>query len=248
MIRAIVIDDEKPSREVLCNYLREYCNEVQVIASASSVKTGAKAIKRYIPDVVFLDIELADGQGFDILNMLDNIQLRVIFVTAYSEHAIRAFRVNAIDYLLKPVKIDELQAAVARVRDNLNNNSSQTAQLVSLIKDLTAGSLHPQPITINHLKGFDVIKTEDIVMCRADGFCTVFHLVSKKKITGSKNLKHYEELLPATSFMRVHHSYIINLQYVQSYSRQGLILLTGGINASLGDSYKNDFVRRFMNR
>ncbi len=116
MIRAIVIDDEKLYSEVICNYLKEYCSDVQVINTASSVKAGYTIIKRFKPDLVFLDIELGEGTGFDLLRMFDMITFKIIFVTAFSEHAMKAFRVNAIDYLLKTVKIDELKDAVERVK------------------------------------------------------------------------------------------------------------------------------------
>ncbi len=117
MIRTIVVDDEAPSREVMCNYLRDFCTDVEVVATASSVKSAYRAIQKYNPDVVFLDIEMPDGKGFDLLKMFGKINFRIIFVTAYSEYAIKAFRVNAADYLLKPVKIDELNAAVEKIRN-----------------------------------------------------------------------------------------------------------------------------------
>ena len=116
MLRTIVIDDEKLSREVLYNYLKEYCTDIEVIAKASSVKTAYKAIRKFSPDLIFLDIEMADGKGFDLLTLFDRIDFKIIFVTAYSDYAVKAFRFSAVDYLLKPVKIDELRDAVERVK------------------------------------------------------------------------------------------------------------------------------------
>ena len=116
MLRTIVIDDEKLSREVICNYLKAYCSDIEVVATASSVKTAYKAIKRHHPDFIFLDIEMADGKGFDLLMMFEKIDFKVIFVTAYSEYAVKAFRFSAVDYLLKPVKIDELISAVDKIK------------------------------------------------------------------------------------------------------------------------------------
>jgi two-component system, LytTR family, response regulator len=248
MIRAIVVDDEKPSREAICNYLKEFCPDVKVAASASSVKTGFKLIKKYSPDVVFLDIEMADGKGFDLLKLFDRIDFKVIFVTAYSEYAIKAFRFNAIDYLLKPIKIDELQASVIRVKESKNDFGSYSEHLAALVKNLSDTDFQQQTITISHLKGFQVLRTNDIIMCKADGYCTVFHLINNRKTIGSKNLKQYEELLSGNSFLRVHHSYLINLHHVCGYSRQGDIVLTEGNRAYLSDTYKNEFIGRFIKK
>ena len=246
MIRAIVIDDEKPSREVLCNYLNEFCPDVKVVASASSVKTGFRSIEKHYPDLVFLDIEMADGKGFDLLGMFEKISFKVVFVTAYSEYAIKAFRFNAIDYLLKPVKIDELQASVIRVMESKNNNVSYPGHLEALIRTIKDSDSNPQTITISHLKGFEVLRTNDIIMCKADSYCTIFHLTNNRKIIGSKNLKHYEDLITDHNFLRVHHSYLINLRHVFSYTNQGEIVLSENNKAYLGGSFKHQFISKFQ--
>lgn len=247
MIRAIVIDDEKPSREVICNYLKEYCSDIQVITTASSVKIGYKAIKKFNPDLVFLDIELGDGTGFDLLTMFDKINFKVIFVTAFSEFAIKALRVSAIDYLLKPVKIDELKTAVEKAKV-LNGESIDSEKIATLIKNLST-NLTPAPtLIIPHIKGFDVLKVKEIIMCKADGYCTNFYLTGKRKITSSKNLKQYEDFLTCYKFFRVHHSYLVNLNHVCSYSKQGEILLIENIKAYLGENYKLQFLSEFKSR
>lgn len=247
MIRAIVIDDEKPSREVICNYLREYCNDVQVITTASSVKTGYKAIKKVNPDLVFLDIELGQGTGFDLLKMFDKITFKVIFVTAFSEHAIRAFRVNAIDYLLKPIKIDELIYAVEKVNET-NKVSSDIEKITSMLKSLVDRPILDPTIVIPHLKGFEVLKICDIIMCKADSYCTNFFLTDKRKLTSSKNLKNFEKLLSQHNFVRVHHSYLVNLNHIISVNNQGEIILTSDTKAYLGDSYKPHLVHKLRER
>jgi len=247
MIRAIVIDDEKPSREVICNYLKEYCSDIQVITTASSVKIGYKAIKKFNPDLVFLDIELGDGKGFDLLTMFDRIDFKVIFVTAFSEFAIKAFRVNAIDYLLKPVKIDELKAAVEKAR-NLNGGSTDSGKIAALIKSLSTNSSPAPTLIIPHIKGFDVLKVTEIIMCKADGYCTTFYLTGKRKVVSSKNLKHYESFLSEHNFFRVHNSYIINLNHVCSYTKQGEIDMTEGNKASLADSNRNKLLKILTTR
>lgn len=247
MIRALVVDDEKPAREVICNYLSDYCEDIQVIATASSVKTAFKAIRKNNPDLVFLDIELGDGKGFDLLSMFEEKSFKVIFVTAYSEHAINAFRVNAIDYLLKPVKIDELKAAVAKVMTT-GIKDIDTKKIIAIPQDLTDTVTQHQVIVIPHIKGFDVLKINELIMCKADGYCTEFYLTGKRKVVSSKNLKNYEEVLKGHNFIRVHHSYIINLNYVCSYSKQGEIVLTEGNKAFLGDSFRKELITTISKR
>jgi len=244
MLRTIVIDDEKLSREVISNYLKSYISDIEVVATASSVSTAFKAIKRHNPDFIFLDIEMADGKGFDLLMMFEKIDFKVIFVTAYSEYAVRAFRFSAVDYLLKPVKIDELIAAVDKIK-SLREQVPSMRVLSELMKNLNRESTLPRTMIIPHLKGFDVLRIADIIMCIADGYCTNFHVSGNRKYTSSKNLKHFDEMLEDHNIIRVHHSYLVNLNHVTSYTRQGEIYLSEGLKAYLGDSYKEFFIKRF---
>lgn len=246
-LSTIIVDDEELSREVLCNYLKEYCPEVEVLTTASSVRTAYKAIRKNTPDFIFLDIEMADGKGFDLLSMFQNIDFRIIFVTAYSEYAVKAFRFSAVDYLLKPIKIDELREAVDRIRQ-AGVLKPDPGNLSALVSNLKNGSLQMPTLVIPHLKGFQVLKIPEIIMCQADGYCTNFFLSGNRKIISSKNLKHFFDLLSEHNFIRIHHSYIINLDHVTAYNRQGEILLTEGLTAFLGNSYKNDFIKRFMRK
>jgi two-component system LytT family response regulator len=247
MLRTIVIDDEKLSREVICNYLKEYCTDIDVVATASSVKTAWKTIKKHNPDFIFLDIEMADGKGFDLLTMFEKISFKVIFVTAYSEYAVKAFRFSAVDYLLKPVKIDELISAVEKIR-KLNDQGTGIDLISNLIKNLNNGSPSPETLVIPHLKGFELLKIPEIIMCQADGYCTNFFLTGKRKIVSSRNLKHFNELLEDHGFIRIHHSYLININHVGGYSRQGEVFLSEDNKAFLGDSYRNLFIKRFVRK
>lgn len=242
MIRTVIIDDERPAREVIANYLAEYCPDVEVVGHASSVREGFKAIKAHSPDVVFLDVEMADGTGFDLLSMFDRVSFRVIFVTAYSEYAIRAFRFSAADYLLKPVSIDELIDAVRKVRSPEPNGLSSEV-ITSLLQNMREGPARQSTLIIPNIKGFEVLKVPEIIMCQADGYCTNFHLTGQRKIVSSKNLKHFDGLLSEQGFLRVHHSYLINLDHVTGYTKQGEILLSEKLKASLGSSYRNEFLR-----
>jgi len=247
MLRTIVIDDEKLSREVIRNYLREYCPDIEVSATASSVQSGYRMIKKHKPDFVFLDIEMADGKGFDLLSMFERIEFKVIFVTAYSEYAVKAFRFSAVDYLLKPVKIDELISAVEKVK-SFSEKGVDKEIISSLLENLRTGSSSPQIILIPHLKGFEVLRIREIIMCQADGYCTNIYLTGNRKVISSKNLKHFNEILEDQRFLRIHHSYLVNLDHVAGYSRQGEIFLTEENKAFLGDSYKNEFIKKLKGK
>lgn len=243
MLRTIVVDDEKLSREVLCNYLIEYCPDIEIIATASSVKFAYRAIKKFNPDFIFLDIEMADGKGFDLLEMFDKIDFKVVFVTAFSEYAVKAFRFSAVDYLLKPLKIDEMMDAVEKIR-SVNHKTGDPGILNVLMNNLRSVTGTMPTLVIPHLKGFEVLKIPEIIMCQAEGYCTNFYLTGNRKISSSKNLKHFSELLEDNDFVRVHHSYLVNKNHVHSFTRQGEIMLTEKNRASLADSYKNEFLRR----
>lgn len=242
MLRTIVIDDEKRSRDALCNYLFEYCGDVDIITTASSVKSAFRAIKKFNPDLIFLDVEMADGTGFDLLGMFKKIGFKTIFITAYSEYAVKAFRFSAVDYLLKPVKIEELIEAVERV-SYLDAKENDNQNLRVLLNNLRSEPL-TDTIVIPHLKGFEVLKVNEIIFCQAEGYCTNLFDTQNRKVVSSKNLKHFSELLEDHNFIRVHHSYLVNISHVKGYTRQGEIFLTGDHKAFLGDFYKNEFMKR----
>jgi two-component system LytT family response regulator len=244
MIRALIVDDEKPSRELMINYLKEFCTDVEVVATASSVKTAFRAIQKHNPDVVFLDIEMPDGKGFDLLSLFDDIDFKIVFITAYSDYAIKAFRVNAVDYLLKPVKIDELKAAVEKLKNGKSVTFNPELAL-NLLQSLADNSSLSPVIIISNIKGHEVLKVNNIIMCKADGYCTNFYVEGKKKIISSKNLKQYENLLKVHNFLRVHHSYLININHVISFNRQGEIKLTENNIAYLGDNFRSSFHKKF---
>lgn len=243
-VKAIVVDDEKPSREVLVNYLREYCPEVEVVAACNSLKTASKAISELHPRLVFLDIEMPRGNGFDLLRKYEHHDFRVIFVTAYSQYAIRAFRCSATDYLLKPVMVSELLEAVKKAIRELSDTGYHL-QMQALLENLNGGEKENHSLVISDNKGFTLIKTREILFCEADGYCTIFHLTGNSKVTSTKNLKHYEELLSGDHFMRVHNSYLVNLRQVTGYTHQGEILLPENHRCPLSTTYKAAFLELF---
>ena len=241
-ITAIVVDDEKPSREALSTYIHDFCNGVEIVAECDSIKSAHKAITEFNPQLVFLDIEMPNGNGFDLLKLFKTLPFKVIFVTAFSEYAIRAFRYSATDYLLKPVKIDELVDAVDKVRHEIDKDYSNL-NLGILLEALSQGN--HQNLVVRDNKGFTVVKTEELIMCEADGYCTNLYLTGHRKIISTKSLKHFEELFENKQLIKVHRSYIVNLSKIAGYTRQGEIRLEENLTCPLGDNYKQQFLDRF---
>lgn len=242
-IKTIIVDDEKPSCDVLANYINEYCPSLEVVAKCNSVSMAYKSIQDHKPQLVFLDIEMPRGSGFDLLRKFKTIDFNVVFVTAFSTYAIRAFRVAATDFLLKPVKVTELIEAVNKVKKNLELRSHQNISV--LLENLAMPAVPIKKLIIPNLKGFIAINLAEIILCEADGYCTNFFLTGGSKTSSSYNLKYYEEFLPEDQFLRVHNSYIINLNHLTGYTNMGEILLSDGIKCSLGTSRKQAFLKIF---
>jgi two-component system, LytTR family, response regulator len=243
-LKTIVVDDEKPSRDGLSTYIRDYCEDISIVAECDSVKNAYKAILKHHPDLVFLDIEMPNGNGFDLLKMFKSPEFKVIFVTAFSEYAIRAFRFSAVDYLLKPVKVDELVDAVNKVQEALAQKTTGPG-IQTLLDNITGNGKTVDNLVISDINGFTVIRVPDLILCRGEGYCTHFLLAGKKKVTSSKNLKYYEDLLHSEQFIRVHHSWLVNLKHVTGCTRQGEILLSEEIKCPLGNNYRQGFMERF---
>ncbi|MEI7595492.1 MAG: LytTR family DNA-binding domain-containing protein [Bacteroidota bacterium] len=241
MLRAILVDDERDAIESLNSLLMCYCENVEVVSTASSVLEGIKSVLQYKPDLVFLDIDLHNGTGFDILESIPDRKFQIIFVTAYNEHAIKAFRANAIDYLLKPVDIDELIKAVDRADEictNIRISENKIDGLLSFIRPLHA------KIAIKSNETIEFIDPAEIIKIEADGsYCTIF-LIENKKIIVSKNMKEIFDILNKKIFFRTHHSQIINTQHVSKYCFKdgGHIEMIDGSIAMLSRRKKDEFL------
>jgi two-component system, LytTR family, response regulator len=243
-IRSIIIDDERPSREALANYINDYCPEVEIVAQCNAAMTAYQSIHKLKPDLIFLDIEMPNGNGFDLLKMFKSIDFKVIFVTAYSEYAIQAFRFSAADYLLKPIKVDEITEAIRKVKQDIELKRGDD-NIKRLLERFSQSDQASNQIVIPDQNGFKIVNANNLIYCEADGYCTHFFLTGNEKITSSRNLKHYEELLAAQDFLRVHNSYLVNLIHVQGYSHEGEIRLSEKHICSLGNGYKKEFLDRF---
>lgn len=238
-LSAILVDDEESARDVLEHLLLRFCPNVELKAKCESLPEAVKSIEEHHPHLVFLDIEMPNYAGYEIVNFFDDIQFHIIFVTAYEKYAIRAFEIAAVDYLLKPIEIARLTAAVARVQQRVDT-IQQTQRLDLLGKNLQTNKLNNLIVADRGQQ--HVVAIDTIVAIEAmEAYCEIHTLT--KKYTVSKNLKHYEVLLENTSeFIRTHKSWLINKMHLISYQKTELTLqLKGGISAKLSKYKKAEF-------
>lgn len=247
---AIIIDDERHVREVLARLLHEYCPEIHVAGEASSASEGRKLLSGLHVDVIFLDISMPHEDGFSFLRSIEKEKYAVIFVTAYQEHALRAMKANAIDYLLKPVNPHELQEAVSKAvkyHEIRHHKESQLEiykdSLSNLDNQLRSGSSFTTKITISEQYGFRIVHVDQIMYLQADSNYTILHLSGLEKIVATRSLCEFEKILDPRNFFRVHKSTIINLHFLKRYSSyQGnFIELTDGTCLSLSRRKLNEF-------
>lgn len=238
-LRAIIVDDEESARDVLQNLLLRFCPDVELIAKCENVLEAVDVINKEHPDLVFLDIEMPNYAGYEIVNFFKEINFEIIFVTAYDQYAIRAFEIAAIDYLLKPVDIDRLKLSIARVKTQ--RNTEQQAQRLALLSN-TLESKQLKNIVVSDKGQQNIIPIESIIAIEAQESYCIIH-TTDKKIVASKNLKHFETVLESLpQFIRVHKSWIINKAHLQNYSKSDLtIQLSGGLSAKLSKYKKAEF-------
>ena len=219
MYRAIIIDDIDNSRITLMHDLEKHCPQIKIIGEADSVVTGIAIIEERKPDVVFLDIQLGDGTGFDILERMENIDFHVIFTTALDSYGIKAIKFSALDYLLKPIDTDELVEAVKKL-DNKQRKDEFNGSINLLLENIKNIQTTNKRIALNSADKIHMIYINDIIRCESQGSYTIFHLVNKEQIVATRNLKEYEQLLEEYSFIRVHHSHLINFNFLKEYIKK----------------------------
>lgn len=226
-IKAIIIDDMPDARKVLTGDLENHCPEVEIIGEADSVVSGAKLLKKVQPDLLFLDIMMGDGTGFDLLDIFPNLDAKLIFITASDEFAIKAFRFAAIDYLLKPLNTEQLKEAVQKAKEQI----STSPESINLLKETinNPGQL-PSKISLHAQDKISVVAIDQIVRCESDGNNTIFILASGEKIFVTKTLKSFDVMLAEHRFKRVHQSHLINIQCIQEYVRKegGYLKMSNG--------------------
>ena len=243
-LRAVIVEDEKHSRETLKNLLEEFCVDIEVIGLAGSVTEAVEMIKSKQPDVIFLDIELQTGTGFDVLEQVSHLNFEVIFTTAFEQYAIKAVKFSSLDYLLKPIDIEELQRDVNKAQVK-KNQMVYKKQLETLMLNLKQKKPQLNKICLSTSDGFEFIEVNHILYCKAEGSYTAFILKNSEKLLVSKHLKEYENLLLEQDFMRVHNSFLINLKEVKKYVKSdgGYIVMNNGDIANISRTKKDDFIQ-----
>jgi len=244
MLRTIIIDDEDHQRLAIEKMVSRYCPNVKLVAQADGVQSGLDAVKKHKPDLVLLDIKMADGTGFDLLDRLYPIDFKVIFITAYDQYAIKAFRFSAIDYLLKPLDPDELVQAVEKVEHIIQKDFN--TQLDNL-KEHLADNKANKKIIIKTYDNIHLVPISEILFCESDGNYVSVHLTSIQKIMVSASLKDYEDMLAGDGFFRVHKTYLINLKYIRRFEKAegGSVVLDGDIKIPVASRKRDHLLEMF---
>jgi len=247
-VKVFVVDDEYQSRSLLCRLLTDHFPGIIIAGQASNVQEGLEGILRYEPDLVFLDIEMHNETGFELLQKLPTRNFQIIFVTAHDEYALKAFRFNAIDYLLKPIILSELEDAITKVIRYLpSKHFTSDEQLENVASHINNPKRVHDKIAIPTSDGFVLVPLQDILYCHANGNYTEFHLLSNKQLLSSYTLKQYHELLIDQNFFRAHRSYLINLSYVKMYRRGdgGTVIMQDGSEIEVSKQNKEAFLQLF---
>ena len=235
-----MIDDEAQSREILKNYLEKYCQGVEIVGEGADVKEGVEVIRKTSPDLVFLDVEMPFGNAFDLLERLPDREFETVFVTAYQQYAMDALNSHAAYYLMKPISIDALVAAVDHVREIKGKEMKLHDRVLRAVNQVEG------KITIPQLDGFEVLEVSDIHYCKADDNYTQIYL-KDRNILVSKTLKYFEDALSDFGFARVHKSYLVNVGEIVRYRRGkgGSVVLASGVEIMVAPSRKKQLLSYF---
>ncbi|MDH5474353.1 MAG: LytTR family DNA-binding domain-containing protein [Cyclobacteriaceae bacterium] len=248
MINAIVIDDERKGRNLLANVISKYCPEVEVIGEAENIKKAYEVINNTHPDLVFLDIEMPNGNGFDLLKKFSDINFDIIFTTAYDHYAIKAIKYSALDYLLKPIDIDDLQVAVKKVVRKRNKPTNINESIEVLLSSLN-GKKITNKIGIPDHEGVSLVEIKDIIRCQSSSNYTIIYLSDGSKITSTRTLKEYDHLFNGMPFMRVHNSNLINLHHIKRFVKGdgGYVILSDDSEVEVSRRRKNELLEAIAN-
>ena len=240
MFKAVIIDDESKARNALKNLIEKHCSNISIVAEADCVKEGVEIIREYSPDIAFLDVQMPDGTGFDLLEQLDEIDFKIIFASAYDKFAIQAFRFSAIDYLLKPVEPEMLIEACSKL-----TGDSKISEINKKLEVLLNNRNSFEKIALPTLDGINFVKIKDIIRCESDNNYTNIFINDGKKYFVSKTLKEFDEMLTPFNFFRIHKSHLINLNYLQKYNKGegGYVIMEDGSELEVSRRRKEDFIR-----
>lgn len=243
MLKALIIDDEPDCVELLALQLKEHCPQVQLLAQLTNPEEGLQAIRNLGPDIVFLDVEMPRMNGFQLLEQLDDIPFSLIFVTAYNEFALRAFRFSALDYLLKPLSIPHLVEAVRKAEKRQRIDQRQLELLRFQLKE----GKYPSKIAVPFQTGVVFVELNELVYCEADSNYTKLFLSNGKNYLLSKTLREVQEVLEERNFLRVHRQYLINLDHIKMYHKGdgSYLVMTGEVSIPVARNQKDRLVQKF---
>ncbi|MBC7901902.1 MAG: response regulator transcription factor [Gemmatimonadaceae bacterium] len=241
--RAVIIEDEARARDFLKNLIAEFCPQISVEATAANVEEGVAIINSMNPAIVFMDIEMQTGTGFDVLEQVKERNFHVIFTTAYDHYAIKAIKFSAVDYLLKPINLEELQEAVVKAVNGIEQKAEGN-KIEMLIRNLRRPAGEDFSISLSTSEGVEFIQLTNIIRLEANGPYTTFFMKDGRKIMVSRNLKEYETLLTEHGFFRLHNSHMINLKEVRKMIKTdgGYAIMNDGSNISISPKRKDEFI------
>ncbi len=246
-MKILLIDNEPEIRAVLREMVYAWAKDMHQVDEADGVQTGMEKINAFNPDIVFLDVEMDDGTGFDLLSKLTKPNFQLVFTTAHNQYAIQAFKFSAIDYLLKPIAPVDLNIALQKALDNISSNTLQN-QLAVLMQQVGTKTDTAKQIVLKDIDKTYFVNMNDILYCEAEGSYTKFYLTNSEPIFVSRNLRSYEELLAPAGFIRTHHSCLVNPTKIKVYDRKtdsGTLILEGGHTIPVSQR-KKDFVIQFL--
>jgi two-component system, LytTR family, response regulator len=247
-ITALIVDDEFQSRNYLSKLILHNAPDVKLSGQASNVDDAFTAINDLTPDIVFLDIMLQNETGFDLLQRFETLPFEVIFTTAFNEYAIRAFKFNALDYLLKPIDREDLVSAIKRATERITKNHKPTAgQMEQFFETVRGQHTAQNKIAVPTTEGFEIMELDEILYCRSSGSYTNFFLVNKLSLTSSYPLRQYDEILSEKNFFRAHKSFLVNLKHVKTYRKGegGTIVMKDGQEIEVSRRNKEAFIKIF---
>jgi len=244
MIRSIIIDDEEHCIKALLNDLQKNCPTTEVIGTCNSAKEGILFIKKNNPDLIFLDVEMPWMNGFEMLELLGDIKFSIIFTTAHDEFAAKAFRISAVDYLLKPIDANDLKVAVQKVEKKMDEGSN-IQHIHNLLRNMKQPSSN-QKIALPQREGYEFVDVSSIIYCSAEGAYTKVLMIDKRSMLISRTLGDVEELLPPEMFQRIHHSSLVNVEYISQFLRTdgGYVVLKNGEKLSVSKAKKEMLMAR----
>jgi len=241
MIKAILVEDESYIRKGLATLIESLDKKIMVLAECGSVKDAKTIIPACKPDLVFLDINLPDGTAFELLEQLGDTHFMIIFITAYDEYALKALKLGAVDYILKPVDIEELETAIDKV---LHLDATKQQQQIQIVKD----QFNDKRLVVSLQEGYQIINLDELTHCKSDKGYTTFYLANGKTVIASKSIKYFLDKLSTERFVRPHQSYVVNLDFVDRFDKGGMIILKSGQSIPVSLRKREEFLSFLLDK